>query len=59
MNKTNKTAPYLPEGMTWPNEVPQPRIETVSVSIRKMKIVEDGKITEIIKTVDVPIIKKD
>ena len=59
MNKTNKTAPILPEGMTWPKEVPQPQIETVSVSIRKTKIGEDGKITETIKTVDIPKIKKD
>ena len=59
MNKENKTAPILPEGMTWPKEVPQPQIETVSVSIRKTKIGEDGKITETIKTVDIPKIKKD
>lgn len=59
MNKTNKTAPILPEGMTWPKEVPQPQIETVSVSIRKTKIGEDGKIIETTKTVDVPKIIKD
>lgn len=59
MNKDNKTVPVLPEGMTWPKEVPQPQIETVSVSIRKTKIGEDGKITETIKTVDIPKIKKD
>lgn len=59
MNKSNMTAPVLPEGMSWPKEVPQPQIETVSVSIRKTKIGEDGKIIETIKTVDVPKIKKD
>ena len=59
MNKDNKTVPVLPEGMTWPKEVPQPQIETVSVSIRKTKIGEDGKITETIKPVDIPKIKKD
>lgn len=59
MNKTNKTAPILPEGMTWPKEVPQPQIETVSVSIRKTKIGEDGKIIETTKTVDIPKIIKD
>lgn len=59
MNKTNKTAPTLPEGMTWPKEVPQPQIETVSVSIRKTKIGEDGKIIETTKTVDIPKIIKD
>ena len=53
------TAPILPEGMSWPKEVPQPQIETVSVSIRTTKIGEDGKIIETIKTVDVPKIKKD
>ena len=59
MNKTNKTAPILPEGMTWPKEVPQPQIETVSVSIRKTKIGEDGRIIETTKTVDIPKIIKD
>ncbi len=59
MNKINKTAPILPEGMTWPKEVPQPQIETVSVSIRKTKIGEDGKIIETTKTVDIPKIDKD
>ena len=59
MNKTNTTVPILPDGMTWPKEVPQPQIETVSVSIRKTKIGEDGKIIETIKTVDIPKIKKD
>lgn len=59
MNKTNKTEPILPEGMTWPKEVPQPQIETVSVSIRKTKIGEDGKIIETTKTVDIPKIIKD
>ncbi len=59
MNKTNKTAPILPEGMTWPKEVPQPQIETVSVSIRKTKIGDDGKIIETTKTVDIPKIDKD
>lgn len=59
MNKTNKTTPILPEGMTWPKEVPQPQIETVSVSIRKTKIGEDGKIIETTKTVDIPKIDKD
>lgn len=59
MNKTNTTVPILPDGMTWPKEVPQPQIETVSVSIRKTKIGEDGKIIETTKTVDIPKIKKD
>ena len=59
MNKTNKTAPILPEGMTWPKEVPQPQTETVSVSIQKTKIGEDGKIIETTKTVDIPKIIKD
>lgn len=59
MNKTNTTIPILPDGMTWPKEVPQPQIETVSVSIRKTKIGEDGKIIETTKTVDIPKIKKD
>lgn len=59
MNKENKTSPVLPEGMTWPKEVPQPQIETVSVSIRKTKIGEDGKMTEIVKTVDIPKIIKN
>lgn len=59
MNKTNTTMPILPDGMTWPKEVPQPQIETVSVSIRKTKIGEDGKIIETTKTVDIPKIKKD
>ena len=59
MNKTNTTMPILPDGMTWPKEVPQPQIETVSVSIRKTKISEDGKIIETTKTVDIPKIKKD
>ncbi len=59
MNKTNKTASVLPEGMTWPKEVPQPQIETVSASIRKTIIGEDGKIIETTKVVDIPKIKKD
>lgn len=59
MNKTNTTVPILPNGMTWPKEIPQPQIETVSVSIRKTKIGEDGKIIETTKTVDIPKIKKD
>ena len=59
MNKTNTTMPILPDGMTWPKEVPQLQIETVSVSIRKTKIGEDGKIIETTKTVDIPKIKKD
>lgn len=59
MNKPNTTVPILPDGMTWPKEVPQPQIETVSVSIRKTKIGEDGKIIETTKTVDIPRIKKD
>lgn len=59
MNKTNTTVPILPDGMTWPKEVPQPQIETVSVTIRKTKIDEDGKIIETTKTVDIPRIKKD
>lgn len=59
MSETNKIAPALPDGMTWPKEVPQPQIETVSVSIRKTKIGEDGKITETTKTIDIPKISKN
>lgn len=58
MNKANQTTPILPDGITWPKEVPQPQVETVSVSIRKTKIGKDGRIIETTKVVDIPKIKE-
>ena len=59
MNKSNQATPILPDGVTWPKEVPQPQIETVRATIRKTKIGADGKIIETVETVDIPKIKKD
>ena len=56
MCDSKKVPIIVPEGMSWPTNVPIPEIEVVDATIRKTKIKADGTIQETIKTVDLPVI---
>ena len=56
MCDTKKVPIIIPEGMSWPDDLPIPEIEVVETTIRKTKIGKDGTIQETVKTVDLPVI---
>lgn len=56
METKKKFSLVLPEGMVLPEGAKLPEIETETAKIRKTKITDDGRTTEIEQTIEVPVI---
>lgn len=59
MDNKKKLDLILPEGMTLPEGVELPTIETETATIRKTIVGKDGKIVEVEQAIEVPVIPND
>ena len=59
MSDRKKIPIEIPEGISWPEDVPIPEIEVVTTVMRKTVLDENGNLVEIETEVELPVIPDD